>query len=97
MTAVSAVDQCQHAQDNYWFCVSNKYEVNLVSKSQLITVKALQTILYYEHNTLRSKFSVIAASDSQSICALRYAWATRKLHTICCLHERDFALRLSRR
>ena len=28
---------------------------------------------------------------------LRYAWATRKLHTICCLHERDFVLWLSRR
>ena len=53
--------------------------------------------MYYEHNTLWSKFRVIAASDSQSICALRYAWATRKLRTICCLHERDFALRLSRR
>ena len=51
----------------------------------------------YEHNTLWSKFRVIAASDSQSICALRYAWATRKLHTICCLHERDFVLGLSRR
>ena len=50
MTAVSAVDQCQHAQENYWFCGSNM--VNLVSKSQLSTVKALQIILYYEHNTL---------------------------------------------
>ena len=51
----------------------------------------------YEHNTLWSKFRIIAASDSQSICALRYAWATRELRTICCLHERDLALRLSRR
>ena len=54
-------------------------------------------ILYYEHNILWSKFRIITASDSQSICALRYAWATRKLLTICCLHERDFALWLSRR
>ena len=53
--------------------------------------------MYYEHYTLWSKYRVIAASDSQSICALRYAWATRKLHTICCLHERDFSLGLSRR
>ena len=52
MTAVSAVDQCQHQQENYYFCVLNQYEVNLVSKSQLITVKAQQTILYYEHNAL---------------------------------------------
>ena len=73
------------------------YEVNLVSKSQLITVITLQIISYYEHNTLWSKFRVIAASDSQSICALRYAWATRELHTICCLHERNFVLWLSRR
>ena len=52
MTAVSAVDQCQHQQEKYFFFVSNEYEVNLISQSQLITVKALQTILYYEHNTL---------------------------------------------
>ena len=52
MTAVSAVDQCQHQQENYYFSVSNKYEVNLAPKSQLIKVKALRTILYYEHNIL---------------------------------------------
>ena len=51
----------------------------------------------YEHNILWSKFRIISASDSQSICVLRYACATRKLLTICCLHERDFALGLSNR
>ena len=80
-----------------FFSAFQTNEVNLVSRSQLILVKALQTVLNYDDNILWSKFWIIAASDSQSICALRWAWETRKLHTICCLHERDFALGLSRR
>ena len=66
-------------------------------KIKINSVKALHTILYYKHNILWSKFWIITASDSLSSCALRYAWATCKLLTICCLRERKFALGLSRR